>query len=303
MRWRGLLAAILGLSILAISSVGWRLRLSTHESLPAAAVTAAPPPAGVLRVVTLNLAHGRGLSSHQSLLRRTTIADNLARVAAVLTREQPAVVGLQEADGPSLWSGHFDHIRAIAEAAGLSASFRGRHMHGLGPLRLDYGTALLSRTPLTSPQSQTFRKAVWDTKGFVMATLRPAALVGEAVVAVSVHLDFASIEVRARQVADLVAALSPVRRPLLLMGDFNCEQSESSCVPALTAALGLSVAAPRASDATFPCAEPKRRIDWILVSPDFAVQAQRVLDDPLSDHCAVVADLVRLTPGTPTDSR
>jgi endonuclease/exonuclease/phosphatase family metal-dependent hydrolase len=297
------LFVLLGLALLAAAAIVWRGCQPAQEHLPVTAVAGEPAPAGVLRVMTLNLAHGRAAAFNQALLPRNRIAENLTHVAEVLAREQPELVALQEADGPSLWSGHFDHVQSLADAAGFAARFRGQHVRGVGPLRLDYGTALLARTPLVRPESRVFRKAAWDTKGFVRATVRPTALGGAALEVISVHLDFASAEVRAAQVEDLIAALRPLPPPRLVMGDFNCDLDEPGCITALAAALDLVVIAPAGETPTFPSDAPRLRIDWILASPGFAVRAQRVLPDILSDHCAVLAELVPLSPATPADSR
>ena len=63
-----------------------------------------------LRVMTLNMAHGRGDSFHQLLQTTDTTMGNLDAIALMLNREQPDVIALQEADGPSFWSGNFNHI-------------------------------------------------------------------------------------------------------------------------------------------------------------------------------------------------
>ena len=63
-----------------------------------------------LRVMTLNLAHGRGEAFHQLFQKSTTIIQNLDEISAMLKREQADVVALQEADAPSFWSGNFHHV-------------------------------------------------------------------------------------------------------------------------------------------------------------------------------------------------
>ena len=55
----------------------------------------------VLKVMTLNLAHGRKDRWHQMLLKRRQIEEHLDHIAEVICREKPDVIALQEADGPS----------------------------------------------------------------------------------------------------------------------------------------------------------------------------------------------------------
>ena len=55
-------------------------------------------PSDGLTVISLNIAHGRGGSFNQLLLRAGTIRAKLGRIAAMLAREQADVVALQEAE-------------------------------------------------------------------------------------------------------------------------------------------------------------------------------------------------------------
>jgi hypothetical protein len=73
-------------------------------------------PDSVLRVATLNLAHGRKDSFNQLFVWESTFKENLNDVAEVLTRHRPHVVALQEADAVSRWSGSFDHVAYLAAA-------------------------------------------------------------------------------------------------------------------------------------------------------------------------------------------
>ena len=134
------------------------------------------PDEGSLRLLSLNIAHARRKAQHQSLLRDSTIRRNLELIAGVLERERPDVVALQEADGPSFWSGRFDHVAELAGLAGFPHAFRGEHNREvLSRLDLSYGTALLSRLPLEAAHSQAFSQNWRDTKGFVTATVASAA--------------------------------------------------------------------------------------------------------------------------------
>lgn len=106
-----------------------------------------------LTVMTLNLAHGRSTGFHQILTSKKKLRSNLEAVAEVMNREGPDVIAVQEADGPSLWSGRFDHVEYIADTAGYPVHMRGEHVLGA---RLRYGTALISRFALHDPLSVTF---------------------------------------------------------------------------------------------------------------------------------------------------
>lgn len=258
---------------------------------------AGPVPDGMLRVMTWNVAHGRAEAFHQALVGREVLEDNLAQIARVIERESPHVTALQEADGPSAWSGGFDHVAVLAELAGAPHQVRGDHNpFGLAGRALDAGTALVSRLPLGDATSEPFGLSPWDTKGYVVATV-PVPGSGRTVDVVSVHLDPVDPVTRRNQVESLVGFLrgrSLSGRPLVVMGDLNCEDGERA-LQLLETELDLTAyrvpEVPGTSLATFPASAPLRRIDWILTSSDLEIVEHRVLPDRLSDHLAVVADI------------
>lgn len=275
-RWKRIaLAALLVVVAVALVPV---LTRGSARAAPVTGGTGAPIDGDVLRVMTLNLAHGRADGAHQLLLDRDAVEANLAAVEAVLDRERPHVVALQEADGPSFWSGGFDHVALLA---GDRAYARAENVRGLG---LAYGAALLSAPPLVDAAAVTF-EPTWPTmsKGFVVGSIRWGT---SSVDVVSVHLDFASAAAREEQLAHLARALAGRGRPIVVMGDFN---EGWNGLRDFAAALNLQAWQP---DEPLPTFDDKR-IDWILVSEELAIRSCRVLEDAVSDHRAVVAEVER----------
>jgi endonuclease/exonuclease/phosphatase family metal-dependent hydrolase len=277
----------MAITIFGRAARGTRRRRGEAEPAPAPAV--APPG---LRVLTLNVAHARRQAQHQALLKEPTLRRNLEAIAAVLGRERSDVVALQEADGPSAWSGGFDHVETLAQLAGFDHTFRGEHNpFSLGRLDLSSGTALLSKLPLEAPRSHAFQQNWRDTKGFVAATVTPDALGGTAVDVVSIHLDFLAERVRRRQIEQLVDRFAGSGRPLAVLGDFNCELGERRRSFDLLAHELRLRPVERGGSPTFPAWRPLVRLDWILVSPELEFVRYRTLEDRLSDHLGVVAEL------------
>ncbi|MCK6486173.1 MAG: endonuclease/exonuclease/phosphatase family protein [Phycisphaerae bacterium] len=245
-----------------------------------------------LRVATLNLAHGRGSALSQIGLPPSTFEANLHAVAAVLLRERPDVLAVQEADAECFWSGRFDHVERLAGAGELPHRFHGLHVNTRTlnrPLR--YGTALLSRLHLSDTVSHAFRLDALDTKGYVAADIERG---GRRLCVVSVHLDFRFERTRRRQADAMVEALRSRGRPMIVMGDFNCDWSAADDGLRRTAA-GLDLRAFRPEDdglRTFPSNAPARRLDWILISPDIEFRDYRCWPDVLSDHLGVTAEIV-----------
>lgn len=242
-----------------------------------------------LKVMTLNIAHGRGDGWHQAFMRAETHRRNLDRIGKVLIRETPDIVALQEADGPSIWSGNFDHVAYVAESSNFRHHFRGEHVKGL---KLSYGTALLSRQPLDGCASITFAPSPPTlSKGFVLGTFQWPGKPDLNVTVASVHLDFSRGSIRQRQVKKIVERMQDVEGPVIVMGDFNCEwKSNESTLKTLAEELEIQPYMPFAEDfETFPGSG--KRLDWILVSPEIEFVSYTTLDDVVSDHSGVVTVL------------
>ena len=245
------------------------------------------------RVITLNAAHGRKLRNYPCF-RRRTVARHLSEIAAVLKRERPDVVGLQEIDAHSCLSGSFDHLVQLAGLGDFAHYFLGEHV-SIGKIRrIAYGTAILSRLPLKNLKSVTFDHRFMSlTKGFVSATISPAGAPHLEVDIVSVHLAFLRRRARRRQVAAMVEHLGGSKTPLVILGDLNCEWGgEDDSLRRLAYELNLQPQSPESSElATYHLGRKKWRIDWILVSPQLRVKRYEVLPDRVSDHFAVLADI------------
>jgi len=241
-----------------------------------------------LRVFSLNLAHGRRDGEHQVLQSTDTIRSHLDGVAAVLRREAPDVVALQEADGASFWSGQFDHVEHVAREGAFTHFVHGYNVRG--PL-LRYGTAIVSQLEPSAPVSRTFDPSPPTMgKGLVIGTFDwPCNKVAQVDV-VSIHLDYARAGVRQSQVRQIVGWLRGRGRPLILLGDFNCDfNGEEASLRTLAAELRLHTFEPANGQATFPATG--ERLDWILISPELEFVDYRVLPDVLSDHAALVATI------------
>lgn len=210
-------------------------------------------------------------------------------VAALLSLESPHIVALQEADSLSFWNGSFDHVKYIAETSGYPCYLHGEHMDRL---RLKYGTALLSQGMLSDPLSIGFRTSKpLPRKGFVVAESHWPGRPEICFDVVSVHLDFLRPRLRLKEIDRLVEVLEERGRPMIIMGDLNCEWAETfSAVRTICERLQLHSFEPRSSSlVTFPIR--RKRWDWILASDLFQFDSYSVLSANISDHRAVVSEL------------
>lgn len=265
--------------------------VSPEKELPA---QPEPPLAMVnrptLKVITLNLAHGRKDGLNQLFISEATIRNNLGEIAAFLDKAGADVVALQEADAPSLWSGSFDHVALLAEQAGYPAF---ESSNQAGSWFFSYGTSLLSRVSLSGVVHHTFSPSPPTmNKGYTLGQIAWQADADEPMLIdiVSVHLDFSRKSVREQQSAELSETLAGRGNPIIIMGDFNSDWfADEQVVRALAERTGLHVYRPDAEDlATY---SSTKRFDWILISEQLEFVSFEVLPDILSDHSAVVAEI------------
>lgn len=255
---------------------------------------ASEPAAGTLlqesvRVLSLNTAHGRRDAANQLLVSKQSTYDNLDSIAELMTRVDADIVALQEADGPSRWSGSFDHVEYLRDKSRQNCSFLGHHAD---TWLYSFGSAILARTVFTETHSGRFAASPpTTTKGFVRAKLDwdtggrrlPLTIV-------SLHLDFLRNRTRDAQIAALIDDLETLDTPLIVAGDFNSEWAdERSQVRQLADSLQLTVFEPGAGDLGTYHGTDGKRLDWILISRDLKFVEYRVLTDKVSDHLAVYA--------------
>jgi endonuclease/exonuclease/phosphatase family metal-dependent hydrolase len=241
-----------------------------------------------LRVATLNIAHGRGGSLNQMLIGKSRIERNIDTVAGQLATQGAHVVALQELDVDSLWAGGFDHAARLMEGGRMNCAVLGLHAQ---TWLYRFGTGLLSEVLLTEPRVLDFEPTPpTTTKGLVSATMNWRR--GEEVKSVriaSVHLDFSRKGARKRQLADIISAINESSVPIILMGDFNEQwRSEDSVVRRLVDEAGMI--AYQAESEDLPTYKSKR-LDWILVSRELEFVSYQVVEEEVSDHRMVTAEL------------
>ena len=247
---------------------------------------------GVLRLVSLNVAHGRKDATNQLLVSKGQIQQNLKEIANTLVKQDADVVALQEADGPSSWSGSFDHVEFIAKHASYSWHYRADNAHSW---LFNYGTAILSRWPIAETLAYNFKPSPPTVnKGFLLTRVKwwPDAESDQEINIdiISVHLDFSRQTVREKQIAEMRELLIARDNPLIILGDFNSDWfTEKSVIKTLAEKGELQVYKPLADNlSTYG---DNHRLDWILISRELEFIVYQVLPDKLSDHLMLVADI------------
>ena len=252
-----------------------------------------------LRVLTLNIAHGRGLSTYQGFHSARGIERNLKRIVRLLERSSADVVALQEVDEDSHWNQGIHLLDVLRRGADYPHHYLGVHNRRYGKLPLAYGNGLLSRFPIEHAEHEAFGKACLGEKGFVYAEL---ALPGRSLPVVNLHLDFRSRRKRIEQIERLITYLerrgSSRQRdrflPPLVCGDFNSRSGKpNDAVRHLFRYLEGRFAYQMlpSTGKTFPSLLPTHGLDFVFVPPAFEVRRCEVLRSFVSDHRPVAVDL------------
>ncbi|MFL6138582.1 MAG: endonuclease/exonuclease/phosphatase family protein [Frankiaceae bacterium] len=258
-----------------------------------------------MRVATFNLLHGRSPVDGEV---------DAHRLAAAVAAVDADVIGLQEVDRDQERSHGLD-LAAIAAAAAGAATWRfepaliGTPGEKWRPAGDDepagtpaYGIALVSRRPVL--RWLTLRLPAAPVRSPVLVAGPPrrvimllddepriaiAAVVagdaGPVTVAVT-HLSFVP-GWNVRQLLSIRRGLRDLPHPRILLGDLNLPGR----LPAALTRWPGAVAAP-----TYPSAGPRVQLDHVLVEPGrLRPVGGGALALPLSDHCAVYADLQERT--------
>ena len=250
-----------------------------------------------LRLVTFNIAHGRGLTPIQGLTSQRKLRHNLRRIAALLDRLAPDIVAIQEIDECSRWAGNFDHLDYLRVHTRFPHTVFGINNRRAGLLNLCYGNAILSRHPIRTAETVTFGQRSVGEKGFLYVELDVA---GRFVPVVNLHLHFSSRAQRLRQLERLLAWLRDKHRlhagtwavPPIVCGDFNNSGTRDDATASLLSHLadyGDYTLHP-AKGGTFPSPLPQRTLDFIFLPSGCAGARCEVVRSMLSDHRPVVVD-------------
>ena len=227
--------------------------------------------AGELRVMTWNLHHGVG---EDGVL-------DLERIAAVIRREDPDLVALQEMDRGCRRSGGVDQAAELARLTGL---------HGVFGAAMDfdggqYGQAILSRHPVD--RTEVHRLPGGGEPRIALEA--EFAADGRPLRFVSVHLDAADGMIREKQAAVLDRVLGEAGTPVALCGDFN-DVPDSATMRSFGDWLPVMKSQPVM---TCPGDDPTVEIDHVLVRGFTPTGTARVLPEAVaSDHRPVISTLI-----------
>jgi endonuclease/exonuclease/phosphatase family metal-dependent hydrolase len=254
--------ALLVISVLILLCTGW--------SSSAAKKT--------LRVMTYNIHVGVGMDKKL----------DLQRIADVINREQPDLVGLQEVDRGVKRTEGKDEIAELATMTQMHFAFAPNLDFQGGK----YGVAILSRLPLNSILHLMFKnKREAERRGMLKVEVN---VDGKPVSFVTTHLDYQFADGRLFETEQLLEMLEAVKGPLIVVADFN-DVPEGGAYKLVDTLFDDAWIVSRAKGEGFsyPADKPSKRIDHIFYRPGNRVRAKKawVVETLASDHVPVMAEI------------
>lgn len=235
-----------------------------------------------VKVMGYNIRHGLGCDKRL----------DLERIARVIEREGPHLVGLNEVDVRfHKRSGFEDQLGWLAGRLGMEPYFGPaiRRASTSGETA-GYGNGLLLRGKVDQIRNLCVECRGEEPRSLLMADWVPPGETRSLRVMVT-HMGL-SPWMRKRQVKLLLEQCRDTDRPLVAVGDWNVIPGRPA-VARLTPPLLDALDASGVSDPTYPCSSPRKRIDYIFCSRHFHPEKASVVPTPdcPSDHLPVICIL------------
>lgn len=238
----------------------------------------ATPAKKTLRVMTYNIHVGVGMDKKL----------DLQRVADVINREQPDLVGLQEVDRGVRRTEGKDEIAELAAMTRMAFAFAPNLDYQGGK----YGVAILSRWPIKDTVHRMFEnKREAERRGMLKVEVD---VEGRLVNFVTTHLDYQFEDGRLFETEQLLKFLLSVKGPLIVVADLN-DTPGGSAYKAMRILFDDAWITSRAKGDGFsyPADKPVKRIDHIFYRSGEGMRAKKawVVETLASDHIPVVATI------------
>src|SRR6266550_219664 len=165
-----------------------------------------------LRVMTYNIHVGVGMDKKL----------DLQRIADVINREHPDLVGLQEVDRGVKRTEGKDEIAELAKMTEMRYAFA----HNLEYQGGQYGVAILSRFPIGAIDHRKYEnRREAERRGMIRVEVNAG---GKTINFVTTHLDYQDEDGRVFETEQLLGFLSAQKASLIIVGDFNDEPTGSA---------------------------------------------------------------------------
>ncbi|MEC1478168.1 endonuclease/exonuclease/phosphatase family protein [Bacillus haynesii] len=228
-------------------------------------------------IMTFNIHHGKGRD------RRV----DLERTAGVIAQSGCDIIGLNEVDQHySNRSDYEDQIGRLAEQLNMHYAYCPSLSLSSddSSVKRQYGNALLTRFPIVKEQHHSFNfvKGLVEGRSLLEADVR----IGDRLFRVFVtHLSL-NPWLHGKQTDFLIERVQESDLPVIVMGDFNMKPYSRGWKKVGEKLADLWDESQYGHGFTYPSHRPRRRLDYIFLSPSFHVTAAEVVavDPSASDH-------------------
>ena len=231
-----------------------------------------------LRVMTYNIHVGVGMDKKL----------DLQRIADVINKERPDLVGLQEVDRGVERTQRKDEIVELAALTKMEYAFA----HNLDYQGGQYGVAILSRFPICKVDHRMYQnKHEAERRGMIRVEVK---LDGKTVNFVTTHLDYQFPDGRLFEAEQMLEFLRDVKGPLIIVGDFNDEPVGTTYKLMLNKFDDAWTATKQTTTGfSYPADKPTKRIDYIFLRKSNGLKVKKTwaVETLASDHIPVVAEL------------
>ena len=244
-------------------------------------INAGPVPATTatkktLRIMSYNIHVGVGMDKKL----------DLERIAEVINRERPDLVGLQEVDRGVKRTEGKDQIAELAKLTRMDFSFA----HNLDYQGGQYGVAILSRFLIQHADHQKYEnRRETERRGMLRVEVE---VDGKKLNFVTTHLDYQYEDGRLFETEQLLRLVGGVAGPLIIAGDFN-DEPKGSAYKLMRSKFDDAWAASKTEGFTYPADKAAKRIDYIFYRASDRVRVKKVwiVNTLASDHLPLMAEL------------
>lgn len=211
---------------------------------------------------------------------------DLQRIADVINKEKPDLVGLQEVDRGVQRTQRIDEIVELSKLTRMDYAFAFNLPYQGG----QYGVAILSRFPIRATDHRLYKNLrEAERRGFIRAEVM---IDGRLVHFATTHLDYQHDDGRLFEAQQMLAFLSDVKGPLIVVGDFN-DIPTGDTSKLMRSLFDDAWLVTRDEGFSYPADKPTKRIDYIFTRLSDGIKTKRawVVNTLASDHIPVVADL------------
>jgi endonuclease/exonuclease/phosphatase family metal-dependent hydrolase len=213
---------------------------------------------------------------------------DLQRIADVIMKQDPDLVGLQEVDRGVKRTEGKDEIGELAKLTRMDYAFA----HNLDYQGGQYGVAILSKSLIQKVDHRKYenlREA--ERRGVLLVEVE---LGGRTITFVTTHLDYQYDDGRLFETEQLKKFIDPVKGPLIVVGDFN-DEPVGAAYKLMLNNFDDAWLTSRAKDDGFsyPADKPAKRIDYVFLRKGDGIRAKKAwtVETLASDHVPVVAVL------------